>query len=1180
MNCHFTRHRKWVKTHFLPLASVSTGHFDLQEKSSATMAEPLFNFLLIRPHVSQDARKPSIPLLQNSTFQKELLDALKTQTPRTDALKVVKKFVISNEFIADPTGTDFQKKLRQFKVLVDEASSVSNDLKYTVVLELAKRAFGIAASELVKGGEFGTLLQNLRDSVVAIKYDQSEHSKPVEDLVNQIRDLELIEKAVQLEKDVPPAVSSDSASEFKGPVTESTETTAAAGPPEWSENTAYKVGDQVSYDGHVYVCIQAHTTVIGWEPPKTPALWVRVSRPNPDGDPIPPTDESTNLFGYRQRSLLLPTETQLKSVLSEPDSNNDDPTDDTEKEADRLLSLHNQLFRAVKELTAMDPRNFQIPVQDPHDGFTPDTKYSAISLLKSRLDLQTVLRGINVDQFRAAAARSGTTPPPDAPKISAATADPVVAADPLQLQDGAGATSALGLTRELLTAGAGLRGVGKFIPFSARQNALKLQTGVVLSENTTALLQKEGIEPDAVPLPDIVQNLRQKMREAERDLKSLAPSFEDIQITRVGNTLVSVRTPRPSKYSQFLTGINFGRLVPKLPLLPPPDPRVPHTIGKVNKIGVGDLLVVRQQLIGYEGADIAHIENVLKGESKSREHVRTDRTETVTSLETETTQEDTRELASTTRFEMGQETQKQIQEAYELKGGVQVTAKYGPAVEVSANVEGGFNRSKEESTKTATKFSQDVTEKAVKKITERVLQKTTTTITSEVVEKNSHGIDNTAGNVNISGVYQWVNKVYEAQVFNYGLRTLFDFMVPEPAAWVINTMTKAAETKTMLEKPQKFDLEPSQISEEGEDNYGHWVKVYEATDVGPPPADYITATDQINKGDGKPEQDYQHTGQITIESGYEAVHVVVGCAVNYWEENWVADVIVGNETCRFKQGAGFLIPLSVDKQRGTIPWGVKTWNTSSIIVTVDIKCAVTEDATNKWRADTHAKLMTAYKARLQEYEEKLATLQLQQGITIEGRNPVANQATIKQELKKNCISIITGQHFDRFNSISIGPWAYPQINLYEAEAEGEYVRFFEQAFEWEQIMYVMYPYFWGRKPYWAQRLAFEDPDPQFDEFLKAGFARVQVPARLGFEAAIDHFLQFGELWNGGPLPTISSELFLPIADEIAERAQKPGEEIPQGKPWKLRIPTQLVKLRQDDKLPKWIKKDGEWVPDE
>jgi hypothetical protein len=27
----------------------------------------------------------------------------------------------------------------------------------------------------------------------------------------------------------------------------------------------------------------------------------------------------------------------------------------------------------------------------------------------------------------------------------------------------------------------------------------------------------------------------------------------------------------------------------------------------------------------------------------------------------------------------------------------------------------------------------------------------------------------------------------------------------------------------------------------------------------------------------------------------------------------------------------------------------------------------------------------------------------------------------------------------------------PQINLTEAEAEGSYVRFFEQAFEWDQI---------------------------------------------------------------------------------------------------------------------------------
>jgi hypothetical protein len=154
----------------------------------------------------------------------------------------------------------------------------------------------------------------------------------------------------------------------------------------------------------------------------------------------------------------------------------------------------------------------------------------------------------------------------------------------------------------------------------------------------------------------------------------------------------------------------------------------------------------------------------------------------------------------------------------------------------------------------------------------------------------------------------------------------------------------------------------------------------------------------------------------------------------------------------------------------------------------------------------------------------------------------------------------------------------PQINVFEAEAEGAYVRFFEQAFEWEHMTWVTYPYFWGRKGQWSERLGFEDPDPLLNQFLKAGYCRVSVPARPGFEGAIDHFVTFGELWNGGPLPPISSPLYLPIADEIAERLDRPGDEVPQGDPWIVRIPTTLVYLRADDKLPAW-KQDaaGNWV---
>ena len=41
---------------------------------------------------------------------------------------------------------------------------------------------------------------------------------------------------------------------------------------------------------------------------------------------------------------------------------------------------------------------------------------------------------------------------------------------------------------------------------------------------------------------------------------------------------------------------------------------------------------------------------------------------------------------------------------------------------------------------------------------------------------------------------------------------------------------------------------------------------------------------------------------------------------------------------------------------------------------------------------------------------------------------------------------------------------------------------------------------------------------------------------------------------------------------------RPGDEIPQGDPWTVRLPTTLVRLRPDDKLPKWEQNaEGEWV---
>ncbi|MCM3293189.1 glycosyl hydrolase family 18 protein [Paenibacillus sp. MER 180] len=50
-------------------------------------------------------------------------------------------------------------------------------------------------------------------------------------------------------------------------------TDAQGGVQPWAPNVSYKATDEVTYGGKTYVCRQAHTSLLGWEPSNVPALW-------------------------------------------------------------------------------------------------------------------------------------------------------------------------------------------------------------------------------------------------------------------------------------------------------------------------------------------------------------------------------------------------------------------------------------------------------------------------------------------------------------------------------------------------------------------------------------------------------------------------------------------------------------------------------------------------------------------------------------------------------------------------------------------------------------------------------------------------------------------------------------------------------------------------------------------
>ncbi|MBA3461242.1 MAG: hypothetical protein H0T46_14860 [Deltaproteobacteria bacterium] len=602
-----------------------------------------------------------------------------------------------------------------------------------------------------------------------------------------------------------------------------------------------------------------------------------------------------------------------------------------------------------------------------------------------------------------------------------------------------------------------------------------------------------------------------------------------------------------------------------------PATAVPTSFGHLRPVGIGELLVVKQHIARYEGGELAHIENVMKTEAITRETRRLDRTETTIIVQTEKTKEEQRDTQTTDRFSLKREVEDTLKSDTQFKAGSTVNAKFGPFVEVGANAEFGTNTSAESSTRQATEFSKDVVDRTVSKIIEHVLENRTVTTLHEFEEKYAHAFNNTDGGGHVSGMYQWVDKILEAQVYRYGRRLLFDVTVPEPATEYILAQAGDTHGAPNLVKPPPFTLTAEQLTES---NYTKWARLYDVVGLEPAPVPTKTISVAIDASVPQPPHSSSKSQTVQIEDGYQAVYALLRKdAVHYVGAHW-----------RILVGATFYDALNSDGYRsmaneiGSFAVAWDAYNIELLSATLEIFCTRTARAFAAWQLKMHAAIVQGYLAKLQAYENSLAQARAQTGAQIAGRNPAFNLRVTTTELRKQCITLLTAQHFDGFGALEYTSDGHAQPRLEATNAQMAYVRFFEQAFEWEHIVYFFYPYFWGWKPAWKNRLLLDDVDPAFSDFLRAGAARVVFPVRPGFEAAVIHFLETGEIWNGGPPPDISSPLYVPIVREIQEATGAPGDEQPVGAPWEVRLPTTLVRLRANDDLPAWQRVGETWEP--
>jgi len=620
---------------------------------------------------------------------------------------------------------------------------------------------------------------------------------------------------------------------------------------------------------------------------------------------------------------------------------------------------------------------------------------------------------------------------------------------------------------------------------------------------------------------------------------------------------------------------------------------VPSSFG-LKRIGISDYRKVESHLCCYLPGEVSHIENVMAREYKERSTRRLRSRDSSTSTSTEVESENQTDTSSTSRFDMQKEVSEVLSSSIEYGNstnshsgwnvGGSVTGNYGTKnANVSATVSGGYdasndsatnfasNTSKEKSTNQAMNFSQEVVEKALSRVVSKVKEERVVRVIEEFEEQNRHGFDNRQGDQHISGVFRWVDKVYKNEIFNYGKRLQYEFMIPEPSAFHLIAKASGMTNGTSIPIVKPLDprnanfgmLKPlKSAADVTESNYQQWAAVYKG-EVSPPPA----KTKLIGTTITRPDNEAWHvtkakSEKVIIPEGYGLDRVTYsthGHAMKEWS-NYA--ITVGDETkvhytSEVKKRL-FLADnreLEVDKYINEIPVAVTFMGIAGGMVGISLELIRKEETYVAWQLETYNAIMEAYDERLQEYKDSIAELEAKKGLLL-ADNPAYYRDIINTVIKKNCISYLIGHSNMGVSHVSGSEMRDFYVNISEdMDKYAAVVKFFEQAFEWDIMDYVFYPFYWAGRDKWSKLYGHDNDDPLFRSFLQSGMARSIITVRPGFEEAVMHYMETGIIWNGGEVPVIGDDLHLSIIEELKD------PEYTVGASWETRVPSTLTLIQ-------------------
>lgn len=623
---------------------------------------------------------------------------------------------------------------------------------------------------------------------------------------------------------------------------------------------------------------------------------------------------------------------------------------------------------------------------------------------------------------------------------------------------------------------------------------------------------------------------------------------------------------------------------------------VPTSVGEPRTVSIGELILTKEVKITYDFAEIAHIENVMQTESRSRLHQIKTTNETVDFEETEITETSVQELKTTEQYDLAEAISSSKGKTTSLSANAGFTASYGP---VSASASGSVSSTStsQSSMSRASNYSREIVDNAVSELSSRVKTSRQTTSKIVVVERNRHGFDNTLGQGHVVGVYRYINRIVDLETINYGNRLMLEFVVPEPAANLVHAISNAAPEGMVLIEPEPFEMIADDIDPE---NYGEVLGLYGVANIKPPPPERIKIPASINvealdkteykddefaQKEKNPDHEEPKKGYISgvvsvsIPDGYhlERMQSTVAWVErpkaddSWWKEEWIRiacdrAIKTFNNKPNSQGEREERAELTPTTLQGDMEVAWASHYRHGCAVSLSVECVRTDATTRQWQAEVWSDINNAYLSEKRAYDSQLAYAQSTQ--TSFEDSPTANRLKEQRELKRAAITLMTDQDFSMFGSIEWPPATAgdtPVINTHEAAAEANYIRFFEESIEWANMAHVLYDYAWAGSDRWIELLGLGSNDLEHEAFLQSGAAKVAVPVMPGYEIAVLNYLQSGVIWDGEGEPELDKDHQL--YDQIMTLIAEPRDlgEI-QIDTMTVTLPTNLVMLQADNDL--------------